>query len=239
MRRGLFVLSIFLTFVCAGHVRATCTTMAKYTYVETQWWDGTTSGHWDFDGYYEVCSYGDSGGGSYTPPGPSGGGTSSPPPGVISLQQEYVDADCDVPPASAFQNETQYNANSAANYTFAELSNGHTYAIITEELKFGLDQMVNLLDGYVPRVTDAYRSPTDNEATGGSASCSAHTYGLAADISIRDESGNFSCTLWNMFAEAADGWIEPWTETVARGTPHFHVDFGRAKNDPGTCTGYP
>lgn len=58
------------------------------------------------------------------------------------------------------------------------------------------------------------------------------------NISIRDDSGNFSCTLWNMFTEAADGWIEPWTETVARGTPHFHVDFGRAKNEPGTCTGY-
>lgn len=174
--------------------------------------------------------------------GPGGGGFGAcciTPPAITTLQKEYETWGCAVPVVSSFDNETEYNADPAANYTFRQLSGGNSYAVITGALKFGLDQIVNMLDGYVPTVTSAYRSPSQNSGTSGSARCSAHTYGMAADLSIRDANGDFSCTMWNMFAEAADGWIEPWNETVSRGTPHFHVDFGRPKNDPGTCTGYP
>jgi hypothetical protein len=111
---------------------------------------------------------------------------------------------CEAPDIELFENASAYDGHPAANFTFGELSGGNNWAILTEELKFGLDQMVNALDGRVPVITDAYRTPNQNTGLVGSAKCSAHTYGRAADISIRDPNNNnaFSCTLWTMYVEA-------------------------------------
>lgn len=203
--------------------------------------DGTESRHYEFDGWAEYgCSGGGSGG--QAPGGPGGGGgggTSSPARDAI--RNQYITHGCETPDAALFENVAGYNQHPSANYTFSQLSGGNSYVLISEELKFGLDQMINQLDGLIPVVTSAYRTPNSNTGLVGSAKCSSHTYGKSADLSIRDpNNGNaFSCTMWNLYVEVSDNWVEPWADTIANGgTPHFHIDFARPGNDPGTCTGY-
>jgi len=215
-----------------------------YTMVVTEWWDGKSTTHFQFTGW---ASYTCSGGsGTVTsPPPPQGPGTSSWSVRLVdNLQQQYEDRDCEVPTDQMFVNSTMYDASPAANYTFQQLAGGNVYAILSEELKFGLDQFVNVLDR-VPVVSSAYRTPSTNSSLVGSATCSSHTYGRAADFSIRDPFANddFSCTMWNELNAAAqllNYFVEDWDDVIAGGgVPHFHVDFTRQWNNPVPCTGYP
>jgi hypothetical protein len=233
MKRAFLLLLSCAVVAAKAHA---CTYYATYVRITVDWADGTSTSHYEFDSWVESgCGGGGGGGGGSVPPiGPGGGGNSA--------RNQYVTLGCDTPDLALFENASAYNEHPAANYTFSQLSGGNTYAILSEELKFGLDQMVNRLDGLIPDVTAAYRTPNQNSALAGSAKCSAHTYGRAADLSIRDPNNGdqFSCTMWNLFVEASDNWVEPWADTVANGgTPHFHIDFTRPGNDPGTCTGYP
>jgi hypothetical protein len=239
------LLSLILLTSVATEAHGTCH-VALYQIVETEWWDGVKTSHYEFAGWAEVAcsSSGATDFGTVGPPaaGPAGGSN------VITnlienKQDQYETYDCEVPDFDVFVTAQMYNAGDPSNnYPFAALSGGNAVAIISDELRFGLDQLVNSLDGRIPAITSAYRSPSQNTGLTGSAKCSAHTYGRAADLSIKDPAANnaYSCTLWNMFADAAQNWVEPWDDTIANGgAPHIHIDFTRAKNNPGECTGYP
>jgi hypothetical protein len=207
--------------------------------------DGATTRHYEFAGWAETpCGGGSTDYGTSTPPlaGPAAGS------GIVTtlinnVRKQYDQYGCETPDFDLFVTGAMYNgAEPANNFPFSTLAGGNAVAIISDEMRFGLDEMVNRLDGLVPTVTRAYQTPAQNAQQSGSASCSGHIYGRAADLSIRDPlNGNqLSCTMWNMYIQASDHWVEPWQMMIDRGsTPHFHVDLSRPKNDPGTCTGYP
>jgi hypothetical protein len=210
----------------------------------TERWNCTSSGSTGYcENYYEpyYCDSGGGGGGSYEPP-PTGGGTTTDP-ALTAIKKEYNDYCGYTPATSEFSTSSTYQRGALHQFSFSDLKSPESpYAIITDELKDGLAAMILELDNQTPRLTDAYRTPSERPA--GSAGCGGHTRGTAVDISIRNASGAFDCNMWNYMAAAANasgGWVESWADTIAGGTPHLHVDFGRAANTPqeyGTCSGY-
>jgi hypothetical protein len=202
------------------------------------------------ENYYEpnYCWSNDGGGGGGYDPGgdPGGGGGPYVDPLTqekTNLKNEYQTTCGYTPDDSVFSNASTYNPGPLPDYSFAQLkSPNNSWAIIAPELQQGLADMINYMDNQTPTLTDAYRTPSERPA--GSAGCGGHTQGTAVDLSIRNASGNFDCQMWDLMAAAANasgGWVEPWADTVAGGTPHLHVDWGRTPNTPqeyGQCSGY-
>ena len=210
----------------------------------TERWRCTSSGSTGYcENYYEpyYCDSGGGGGGGYDPP-PSGGGTTTDP-ALTAIKKEYNDYCGYTPATSEFSTSSSYQRGALYQFSFSDLKSPESpYAIITDELKDGLAAMILELDNQTPTLTDAYRTPSERPA--GSAGCGGHTRGTAVDISIRNAAGAFDCNMWNYMAAAANasgGWVESWADTIAGGTPHLHVDWGRTANTPqeyGTCSGY-
>lgn len=219
-----------MMWVCGYSERWYCTSSGGSGYCETYW---EASYCW---------SNADSGGGS-TPsddPPTGGGGTPYVDPEVKALQDQYVASGCTKPDASSFIQESQY-AN-PGNFSWAELSDSSSnWAIITDALRNGIQAT---RDGYGSAlgISRAYSAPNNNAGTAGAAQCSAHVFGTAADVQIRNGSGAHDCTMWDAIAaagNAAGAWVESWDELVRRRTPnHVHLDFGRAANtqaEYGSC----
>lgn len=215
----------------------------------TEHWYCTSEGSTGYcSNYYEpyYCYSGGGGGGGgdgggYDPP-PGGGGTTTDAE-LTAIKKEYNDYCGYTPATSEFSTASSYQPGPLHQFSFGDLKSPESpYAIITDALKNGLAAMIIELDNQTPNLTDAYRTPSERPA--GSAGCGAHTRGTAVDISIRNETGAFDCNMWNYMAAAANasgGWVESWADTIAGGTPHLHVDWGRAATTPqeyGTCTGY-
>lgn len=239
-----YVVCVLAVALSVTDVHASCY-VALYQLVTTEWWDGTITRHYEFAGWAETaCSSGTT---DYGTAGPPAGGPAAGSDIISTLidnvRDQYAQYGCETPEFDLFVTRAMYDgAEPATNFPFSTLAGGNVVAIISDELRFGLDEMVNRLDGRVPVVTRTFQTPSQNAQQSGSASCGAHTYGRAADLSIRDplNGDQLSCTMWNMYVEASDHWVEPWQMMIDRGSvPHFHVDFSRPKNDPGTCSGYP
>lgn len=220
-----------LLWVCGYNERWYCTSSGSSGYCETY-----------YEPYYCYSGGGGGGGGGGYDPPPGGGGTTVDPE-LTAIKKEYTDLCGYTPATSEFSTSSTYQPGSLHQFGFADLKSPESpYAIITDALKNGLAAMILELDNQTPTLTDAYRTPSERPA--GSAGCGAHTRGTAVDISIRNGSGTFDCNMWNYMAAAANasgGWVESWADTVAGGTPHLHVDWGRTPNTPqeyGTCSGY-
>ena len=199
----------------------------------TYWWDGTVTCI-----YYPAWCYYDTGG--YSPPdsgdggGGGGGTTTTVDPEVQTLIDQYTNHRCTVPSASDFTDSAHYV--NPGHFTFDELRDpNYQHAIIKDSLRNGLEA-TRTNYGSAITVTSGYRSPDTNAGTAGSASCSDHCYGTAADLSIRNSSGAHDCSIWDALAQAghdAGAWVEPWSSLVNSGTPnHVHLDFGRPANTP-------
>jgi hypothetical protein len=217
-----------MMWVCGYSERWYCTSSGDYGYCETYW---EPSYCWSNDG----------GGGGYTDPDPpAGGGTPYVDPEVKALQDQYKAHNCTVPDASSFIQESQYT--NPGNFSWAELSDpSSNWAIITDGLRNGI-QATRTGYGSALGISAGYRTPDTNAGTGGSAQCSEHIFGTAADVQIRNSSGAHDCTMWDAIAaagNAAGAWVESWAELVRRGTPnHVHLDFGKPANtkaEYGTC----
>lgn len=217
-----------MLWVCGYSERWYCTSSGGYGYCESYW-----------EPSYCWSNAGD---GGYTDPDPptGGGGTPYVDPEVKALQDQYTAHGCTKPDASSFIQESQYV--NPGNFSWAELSDSSSnWAIITDALRNGIQAT---RDGYGSAldISRAYRTPDNNAGTAGAAQCSAHIFGTAADVQIRNSSGAHDCSMWDAIAaagSAAGAWVESWDELVRRGTPnHVHLDFGRAANtqaEYGTC----
>jgi Peptidase M15. len=204
---------------------------------------------WDYPGgsvcdahvYLSYCDVG--GGGGYTPPDDGSGGAGTPPPTdpeITQLQGQYTNCP-PTPAASDFITSAQFS-DPQGHFSFGELSDpSYNHAIITADLINGLESTRTNYGGSIV-VNSGYRAPGTNAGTPGSAACSDHIRGTAADLNIRNATGAHDCAVWDALAaagHAARAWVESWAELVSNKTPnHVHLDFGRAQNQPadyGTC----
>jgi hypothetical protein len=243
MRRLLLLFLISLVILAAPDLHATCTTSALYAYVEVEWWDGTKTGSWQFDGWQTVCYGG--GGYSYpsTPTRPGGGGITIPQ-AKIEQRQAYTDAGCTEPTYTQFLDEAGYTRSGLGNWIPWEdfQYDDEPYVLVDPALVDGVTSMGTCMDNQLPRNSapgtgGGYRMPGTNPNT----PCGKHAYGQALDLSIRamDQYGNntgaHDCGIWNALAacaNAAGGWVEPWSQIKASGVLHFHVSFGQPPNTP-------
>lgn len=202
--------------------------------------------------YNEYCTvrsvpiycYGEgSGGGSWDAPDPEleeppGGGGA---PQIQELVNMYSEIDCREhgltnPGAADFVNASTYS--DPGYFPFGEMrDDSYNWAVLTDALLSGLMATRNQY-GSAMNVTSGYRAPTSRPT--GSANCSGHFFGTAADISMRNASGQRDCAIWDALAaagHAAGAWVEPWEELVERDTAnHVHLQWGREPNsDYGTC----
>ena len=106
----------------------------------------------------------------------------------------------------------------SAHFSFAELNRGDfAWAILTDRLLNGLEN-VRRRNGNRPlSLTSAYRNPSRNRRVGG-ASQSRHMYGDAADIA----SNRTTFPALARHGKASGGCIEP---VSLSGTGHVHVDY--------------
>ncbi|MDQ3280295.1 MAG: hypothetical protein M3Q69_02670 [Acidobacteriota bacterium] len=243
MRRLLF--GVLLVGLLAPRVYAACTDQALYQYVQTEWWDGRITGHWEFYGWATVCEGGGGGGGGGYQTGPGrGGGGALLPQDKIDQRQAYTDAGCTEPAYSQFLDEDGYAASGMGNWMPWEDYRYGTepYVLVDPNLAAGITSIATCMDNQLPRNADpgnggGYRMPGTNANT----PCGKHAYGQAVDLSIRamdqygNNTGEHDCQLWNALAgcaNAAGGWVEPWSMIKASNVLHFHVSFGQPPNSP-------
>lgn len=243
MRRSLFLLSLFFAVVPGPRADAACTTVALYAYIQTEWWDGKTTGSWQFDGWYTVCSGGGSGYTQTVPTLPGGGGLQIPP-AKLEQRQAYTDAGCPEPAYTQFLDEAGYTRSGLGNWIPWEDYQYYDepYVVVDPALVEGITSIGTCMDNQLPRNSapgtgGGYRMPGTNAST----PCGKHAYGQAMDLSIRamdaygNNTGPHDCQLWNALAacaNAAGGWVEPWSMIKASGVLHFHVSFGQPANTP-------
>jgi hypothetical protein len=79
-----------------------------------------------------------------------------------------------------------------------------------------------------------YRPPGANS----SRPCESHVHGLALDLTVKTWNGNgfdvpYDCHMWNALAScahAAGAYVEPWSQIISEGVPHFHYGFNSPAN---------
>jgi hypothetical protein len=218
-----------MLWVCGYSERWYCSSSGSSGYCETYWEPNYC---WSNDG---------GGGGGYEDPDPpAGGGTPYVDPEVKALQDQYRAHNCTVPDASSFIQEPQYT--NPGNFGWDEMRDpSSNWAILTDSLRNGI-QATRTGYGSALSISRAYQTPDNNAGVSGAAQCSAHVFGTAADVQIRNASGAHDCSMWDAIAaagNAAGAFVESWEELVRRGTPnHVHLDFGRPANTQaqyGTC----
>jgi hypothetical protein len=236
---------VLLWIVSVPNAFALCEPVLKPYWVSVEWDDGSTGGHWQYE-WVMVC-YGGGGGGGGS--GGGDGGSTGGGGGPLSPQQELADQYANVtcsdrtnPTAADFVNSTAFQQRGT--WSFSDLKDpNYSYALIKDELQYGLVATQDNCGGCAINLTSGYRAPATNGGTSGSGDCSGHLFGTAVDISIRDSTGQHSCAVWNQIAVAAGAagaWVEPVDELVQRNgvVHHVHIDFGRPSNDQafGVCT---
>jgi hypothetical protein len=245
MKRIAGIFLAFAVLVSAPPIYA-CEQTYVPIWVDVRADDGSwIGGHWQ---WAWVCVY--STGGSYDYYGSGGGtkGTSTLVPAIpedlVDQRQLYADAGCAEPAYSQFLDQDEYAATGMGtwfpwdDFRIA----GEPYVLVSSALAAGATNIGTCMDNQMPRISapgtgGGYRLPGQNANT----PCGQHVYGNALDLSIRqmDQYGNntgaHDCTLWNALAacaNAAGGWVEPWSDIVASGVLHFHVSFGQPANAP-------
>jgi hypothetical protein len=243
MWRTRVVIALLLSLAGARAAQACEETLMAY-WVSVTWDDGSQGGHWQF-GWFCIDT-GSGGGGTSSGGGSTGGGTgmTTVPADLVEQMSLYADANCTSPAATAFLDEGEYTATGMGTW-FAwddfKMSD-QPYVIVSDALAAGARDMGVCMDNNIPRISapgtgGGYRTPGLNAQT----PCGQHAYGNALDLSIRalDQYGNntgaHDCSLWNVLAacaNAAGGWVEPWSDIQASGVLHFHVSFGQPANTP-------
>jgi hypothetical protein len=244
MRRILPYVAV-LALLCFANVReaqAGCQQRLMAYWVDVEWGDGSHGGHWQF-GWFDVCDGGGGGGG--TLPGPGGGGIGPQIPQDLLAQRDlYLDNNCTTPAYGDFLDEDEYAATGMGTWFPWEdyRMSDQPYVLVSDALAAGAQEIGLCMDNNMPRISapgsgGGYRTPGLNAQT----PCGQHTSGNALDLSMRamdvygNNTGTHDCQLWNALAacaNAAGGWVEPWSDIQASGVLHFHVSFGQPANTP-------
>lgn len=188
-----------LTFAAKGY--GYCHDVYGYHLVTTDWSDGKTTGSYQWGLLGWSCTTGGGGSTYYpsTPAQPTGGGTASLTVERYDLASQYEGLDCDGrtnPSQNDFVSATGFQQ--LASWTFSNFKDPNfRLALIADALQYGLYTTQNNCPTCTLTITAGYRAPDTNAATTGSAGCSGHLFGTAADLSIRDVNGQHSCEVWN------------------------------------------
>src|ERR1041385_8984218 len=252
-RLGFLALAAGITaMVGARTASAQCQVQVVY-YVEAT--DDSTGevigGHWQMGWEDTSC---DGGGGYYDGGGSTGGGTTGGGgvtyPQVLTDQKNLYQTECgeDIPYAN-FLDQSAYNSKGMPFPWSSYQYSGYDYVLLDSKLDDGTKNIDDCMVGKemsIPPISDpgaggGYRVPGANS----SRPCESHVHGLALDLTIKTWNGTgfdlpYDCHMWNELAacaHAAGAWVEPWSQIVAEGAPHFHFGFNSpANSDYGTCT---
>lgn len=256
MKRLCFLaLAAGMMAVCARTASAACQMQVVY-YVEATD-DGTgevIGGHWQF-GWEDVpCDGGGGGyydGGGSTGGGSTGGGGWTPtyPQNLTDLKNLYQTTCGEDIPYGSFLDQSDYDYTQMPFPWSSYKYSGYDYVLLDPKLVDGTKAINDCMIGQeksMPPIADpgaggGYRAPGENS----SRPCESHVHGLALDLTIKTWNGTgfdlpYDCQMWNALAACAHdagAWVEPWSQIVAEGAPHFHFGFNSpANSNYGTCT---
>jgi hypothetical protein len=245
MKLSSLALAAGLTLALAGRASACQVLVSHYV---SAYDDGTgefIGGHWQL-GWEDVpCDYG--GGGSPPAGGGGSGGGGLPtqplyPQNLIDLKNLYSTQCGENIEYGRFLDQSDYN------YAWMPFPwdqykySGYDYVLLDAKLADGtksVDGCMALKEMSMPPISEpgnggGYRPPATNGRP-----CDSHVHGLALDLTIKTWNGTgfglpYDCKLWNELAACAHdagAWVEPWSQIIAEGAPHFHFGFNSPPNN--------
>ena len=107
-----------------------------------------------------------------------------------ALRQEYTGHDVNVPPIPPRADIIDISSYTSTNFPFAEVNSGFYPDLMIFKIVQHLEHIRTAIGNQTMKVTSGFRDPSKNAATRDADRYSAHQFGRAADIALRDWNGD-------------------------------------------------